>query len=251
MTETKSAAPAVFADVTKKPKKTRKRTRKNPSTPGHAAAEAEATHRYVPGVCDAGYHEQTPDMGKNLSSGVPTSTSDIGQRYMPDSTYHVHGDGGARGMAASAGNAVSQYNTDRDRNNPGVAAFHNDLRQSSVSFNDVITRLRGVRANPGSTFIGQAGAFANTDAPPGTDGGNPRVALYDPCCEAGSYAGLSHPVAGDAHNRANPTYASARQSATPPGNSHVSSSQANAVSTAVAGKVSNFDVMKACLFPNA
>lgn len=236
-----NATPASFVDVTKKPKKTRKRTKKNPGTPGHAAAEGYCdemasnepsgeTHRITP-VC-AHLHEATADMGKSAEQMAASAT----MYGRPD--VAAFNDGRvSESLGRDQGHASvssGDHGAGMGRNDH-VAFSHPDLRQSNVDFSTVLANLRTVRGNTMDSGIpdSTAGGFSVA--------GQVALQSFDAANQAGNYRGMQ-PVN---HSPARPGYHQSRQHS-PNGSHSLGNPESNAVSTK-----SRVDVMKAMLFPNA
>jgi hypothetical protein len=193
--------------------------------PGHeAAADANAI---ADGYTD-GMHQATPDECKNLSHGVPTSTSDIGDRYRPDDS-HYRANGAAQ-MAESAtqraarGNpaSVPDFNAERAGSSPRVAVDHPDLRQSDTDFSQVLSRLATRRGNVQDLNLPESvpGGFSHA--------GSVALNFFDGANQAGAVHGLRDPLNPDPYR---PADHPSRTSATPDNGGHASGSQQGACST--------------------
>lgn len=236
-----SASPSTFVDVSK-PKKTRKRTRKTrpEGTPGHAAAEgycdqmasgqgAGETHRITP-VC-AHLHEATADMSKSAEQMAASATNcgspDVASFNSGRLSEGLGRDQGHQSVSSGDhGNGTGR--------NDHVAFGHQDLRQSNVSFSDVLARLHTVRGNTVDLGVpdNTPGGFSHA--------GQVALASFDAANQAGSYRGMQ----AVNHNPQRADYHQERGSATMPNGSH---SLASPESTAVSNK-SRLDIMKTALF---
>jgi hypothetical protein len=134
------------------------------------------------------------------------------------------------GQAPSTGDHGASADPMRPVGPRELAWRHPDVRQSNVSFNDVVARLRTAPPEDASRAI--------TYCP-----GEVALSLFNARGQAGSYPGMQ-PV-GHAPQR--PDYGPARQSGTPPNGSH-STANANRPPTQAMKGSEALSIMKAHLF---
>jgi hypothetical protein len=122
---------------------------------------------------------------------APASATNYGRHSVSDFNQGRLSEGLGRGQGHCDDNGNAGQGTGQ---NDHCAYMHSDLRQSSVSFGQVLANIRGGKGDR-TAFIGQSGGFGGqfnaTDTPPG--GGEPQLANVRCIQRSGNGIGAAEP----------------------------------------------------------